>query len=151
MKPSDLLRPRYRGATIGLVVAAIIFSVIVYRLVGAARPASTSVRLVNASVAAATVAAVQIAGQPLLAESLTLAPTLAPGTGAAGSASIWDSKPIELAPGLPFEVKIGLGERGQELSCNLEPRPQGVCLVQVVLEGTQALRCQYECKVPVPQ
>jgi hypothetical protein len=102
MKPSDLLRPPYRGATIGLVAAAVACGLIIHRLIDAATPASTSVRVVNASGGVATLAGVRLGVHPLLAGQLSLPPS----SQGSGPPSFWDSKSLDLAPGLPMEVKI---------------------------------------------
>lgn len=145
MRPTELLRPPYRGATIGLIVAVGVSTYLIYRLADAGRPAATTVRLVNGAASPANVKTVTLASRPLLKEPLSLPPPVAGN----GPPAHWDSPPVDLPPGVPVELRLSLAAGGTEQACELEPRPQGVCVVQARLDADRVLRCGFECRVAV--
>lgn len=144
MKLLQLAR-RHPGATIGLIVAVATSTYIIKTLVQAARPAPTSVRLVNATDAAAQVEALDVASQAVLAGALTLQ-----AQPAGGAAPGWDSKPVLVAPGLRIDVQARLANPARQARCSLDPRPQGACVVRAEFKGSDALSCEYDCKAPLP-
>ena len=140
------MTPRKLGATLGLLAAATACYFIISRLYEAARPASTSVRLLNTSSAELVVEDLKLADQ-----SLSTSPLRLPGRINAEPSPEWESKSIPLSPGLPQELKAITGARGRAASCNLEARPQGVCVIRVTFGSSEAMACEYECKVSPAQ
>ena len=136
------MTPRNLGATLGLLAAATTCYFIISRVYEAARPATTYVRLINASSTELVVEQLRLGDQSLSASPLKL-----PGRIGAGLPPEWESKSIQLAPGLPQELQAITGARGRAASCNLEARPQGVCAIRATFETPEAMACQYDCKV----
>ena len=137
-----IMTPRNLGAALGLIAAATTCYFIISRVYEAARPATTYVRLINASSTELVVEQLKLGDQ-----SLSTSPLKLPGRVGAGLSPEWESKSIQLAPGLPQELKAITGARGRTASCSLEARPQGVCIVRATFESPEAMACQYDCKV----
>jgi hypothetical protein len=142
MNIASLLTPRTLGAGLGLIASASVCIVIVVKLVEAAHPAPTAVRLINATPDPVVLAAASLSQQAVLSGPLKL-----PARPPSGPDSEWESKPVELGPGLPVAVKLTFAEPQREATCGLEPRPQGACIVRASYSGKGDLDCQYECKV----
>lgn len=146
MRLGALTTPRTLGATLGLLAATIAVGFIVTRLVEASRPVPTAVRLVNTLTDPVTVQGLTLSTHSVLTGSLTL-----PARQGTQAAPEWDSKAVDVAPGLPLAVQLTLADPPRQAACELDPRPQGTCVVRATYQGSTALACDYDCKQAKPQ
>ncbi|MFT3816423.1 MAG: hypothetical protein QM750_02125 [Rubrivivax sp.] len=136
---------RTRNALIGLLVGLGCAVFIVYRLVQAAAPASTSVHFTNHSPLAVRLQSLAIGDEPVLSATVPLAAAVA-----GQPPAPVESKSVRLSAGRPLAVSATLASGPVRLGCTLEPRPQGVCVIKAAFEGTAALQCEYACKPAGP-
>lgn len=141
------MSPRHRNATLGLMVALSLSLYLIYRVIEASVPAPTTVQLVNASPAELRVDELRLKDQVVLSGPLRL-PASGPAT--AGPPAEARSRSVELAAGLPLVLTVRLQGQATPLACELEPRPQGRCLIRARLTEASALQCSYDCGAGTP-
>jgi hypothetical protein len=139
------MSPRNVGAALGLLAAAVTCTIVISRLVDAATPAATRLRLINETPAALVVEGLMLSGQPLSAAAVQLPAALNP-----AAAAEWESKPVLLAPGLAIEVSGRLAAQTPQSICKLEARPQGLCSIRARFKTGEAATCDYDCKAKAP-
>lgn len=135
------MTPRKRNATLGLLVGVALSLYLIVRLILAAAPAPTSIKLTNLGSALVTVTDLSIGGKGVLQERVTLHPA-----SAGASAPESSSRVLDLAPGRPLEIRAHLTGPNPVAACSLTPRPQGVCFIRASFLANSELQCEYECK-----
>lgn len=130
------------NASIGLLIAALVSTYIIYRLHEASAPLPTLAKVSNLGNAAIRIDEVLIGGHVAGADAASLPPR-----NAQGAVSLWESKTVELDPGRSVELALKVtGVNSGVASCTLPMRPPGICFIQANYHGVADLRCEYVCE-----
>lgn len=135
------LMPRHLGATLGIVAAVASIGFIMVRLNEATAPVQTAVTLSSSSPTPVALESLQIEEQQALTRRWTL--HAEPGSNGADGLS----RDVALRIGRPANIQATLSAPQRTvLTCNLQPRPYGVCAVKVRFVTGANMECEYECK-----
>ena len=130
------------NASIGLLIAALVSTYIIYRLHEASAPLPTLVKVSNLGNVGITINELRIGGHSGGADAATMPPRTAQ-----GAVSLWESKTVSLEPGRSIDMTLKVtGVNSGVASCTLPMRPPGVCFIQANYHGVADLRCEYVCE-----
>ena len=142
--------PRHLGAALGMVAAVATIAVIVLRLVDGAAPTPISVVMSSASATPLTVESLEIAAQRALPERWVFPAARVDANQAGGAQSGAQSgtqSSVGLRVGRPATAQARLSApQAAVLTCVLEPRPHGQCMLNIKFEAATDMRCSYECQ-----
>lgn len=138
------LSGRTRNALIGLAIGLGCAGFIILRLLQASAPQPTPVEIVNATPDVLHLDRVALGDGRVLGTRVDILGSV-PGQ----RPTSFVSNGVPVAPGRPIVLSAHVAGRAQALTCDMEPRPTGTCSAQMVLDGPDRARCDYQCQ-PAP-